>query len=151
MRKAGILTAIMLAIIATSVTVSLHASGQNYSIPTWIKNNAKWWSAGQIGDSDFTQGIQWLIENEIIVIPQGQTSSGTAEKQIPSWIKNNAGWWADGKITDDDFVLGLQYLIQADIIHIETQTLCDLSLWDHVYHPDRLEVIDDCITVTGII
>jgi hypothetical protein len=28
---------------------------------------------------------------------------------------------------------------------------CDASLWSHVYHKDRLKVIDPCKTVTGII
>ncbi len=28
---------------------------------------------------------------------------------------------------------------------------CDQSLWNHVYHPNRLQVNDPCITVTGTI
>ncbi len=28
---------------------------------------------------------------------------------------------------------------------------CDTSLWTHVYHPNRLRVIDPCVTVTGVI
>jgi hypothetical protein len=28
---------------------------------------------------------------------------------------------------------------------------CDQSLWNHVYHPDRLQVNDPCMTVTGTI
>jgi hypothetical protein len=28
---------------------------------------------------------------------------------------------------------------------------CDPSLWSHVYHPQRLHVIQPCITVTGVI
>jgi hypothetical protein len=28
---------------------------------------------------------------------------------------------------------------------------CDDSLWNHVYNPSRLQVVDKCITVTGII
>ena len=28
---------------------------------------------------------------------------------------------------------------------------CDDSLWNHVYNPSRLQIIDKCITVTGII
>jgi hypothetical protein len=36
------------------------------TIPPWIKNNAKWWSDGTITDSDFVQGIQYLITNGII-------------------------------------------------------------------------------------
>jgi hypothetical protein len=29
--------------------------------------------------------------------------------------------------------------------------LCDQSLWNHVYHPDRLQVINPCVSVTGTI
>jgi len=38
------------------------------SIPTWIKNNAGWWSNGEIPDSAFVSGIQWLISNGIMNI-----------------------------------------------------------------------------------
>ena len=39
-------------------------------IPSWIKNNAKWWSEGSIGDSDFILGIQYLIGNGMIRVNQ---------------------------------------------------------------------------------
>ena len=38
------------------------------SIPTWIKNNAGWWADGQIDDSSFVSGLQWLISNGIMKI-----------------------------------------------------------------------------------
>jgi len=38
------------------------------SIPAWIKNNAGWWAEDQIDDSAFIQGIQYLVQNGIIVI-----------------------------------------------------------------------------------
>lgn len=37
-------------------------------IPEWVKNNAKWWSDGQIDDDSFVQGIQWLIQEGIMKI-----------------------------------------------------------------------------------
>ncbi len=37
-------------------------------IPQWVKNNAKWWSEGQIGNSDFIKGIQYLIQQGIIKV-----------------------------------------------------------------------------------
>ena len=37
-------------------------------IPDWVRNNAGWWADGQIEDSDFVAGIQYLIENGIISI-----------------------------------------------------------------------------------
>lgn len=90
---------------------------QPAEIPSWIRSNAKWWADGSIGDSDFVQGIQFLIENNIMTIPQ--TSQGTSKsEEIPYWIKNNARWWADGMISDSDFVLGIQYLIKNGIMHV---------------------------------
>jgi len=38
------------------------------SIPAWIKNNAGWWATDQIDDSSFLQGIQYLVQNGIIVV-----------------------------------------------------------------------------------
>ena len=38
------------------------------AIPDWIKNNAGWWATDQIDDSAFLKGIQYLVQNGIIVI-----------------------------------------------------------------------------------
>ncbi|MEM2160252.1 MAG: polysaccharide deacetylase family protein [Candidatus Nitrosotenuis sp.] len=86
----------------------------NIVIPDWIKNNARWWSEGKIADSDFTKGIQYLIEQGVIKVPQTAKESSSAK--IPDWIKNNARWWSEGKIADSDFTKGIQYLIQNGII-----------------------------------
>ena len=37
-------------------------------VPDWIKNNAGWWATDQIDDSAFVQGIQYLIQEGIIVV-----------------------------------------------------------------------------------
>ena len=88
-------------------------------IPDWIKNNAEWWADNQIQDSDFILGLQYLIREEIMTIPETTQTDTTGDTQgIPSWIKNNADWWAQGLITDDDFVKGIQYLIENGVIRI---------------------------------
>ena len=87
------------------------------SIPDWIRNNALWWSQEQIDDNTFTQGIEYLIKNEIIVIPDTQQGNSDS-KEIPSWIRNNAEWWAHGQIDDKTFVQGLEFLIQKGIIRV---------------------------------
>jgi len=98
------------------------AYAEPYSIPSWIKNNAKWWSQGQISDTDFVKGIQYLVETGIMTIPETKSSISQSSQQIPTWIKNNAGWWADNKISDIDFVSGIQYLINNGIIWINSDT-----------------------------
>ena len=40
------------------------------SIPTWIRNNAGWWAEGQIDDSSFVSGLQFLIKEGIIKVQQ---------------------------------------------------------------------------------
>ena len=86
-------------------------------VPGWVKNNAGWWSEGVIPDCDFVSGIQYMITNGIITIPETQSGQSTGA-DIPSWVKNNAGWWSEGKIPDSDFVSGIQYLITNGIIGI---------------------------------
>ncbi len=88
-------------------------------IPEWVRNNAEWWAQGAIGDSDFVSGIQYLIKEGIIQIPETAKSSTTGDsEEIPAWIKNNADWWAQGLISDDDFVKGIQCLVENGIIVI---------------------------------
>ena len=93
-------------------------SNLSTTIPDWIRNNAEWWAQGAIGDNDFVSGIQYLIKEGIIQIPE-TTSTGDSESQeIPAWIKNNADWWSQGLISDDDFVKGIQYLVEQGIIDV---------------------------------
>ena len=92
-------------------------------IPPWLKNNAGWWADGTLDDDSFIQGIQFLIEEDILKIPsttQGASSSSTGSTQIPPWLKNNAGWWADGTLDDDSFIQGIQFLIEEGIIRIQS-------------------------------
>lgn len=118
MLKTVVLATFMMAMIAISITVSSQAYGQNYTVPTWVKKNAKWWHDGSVGDKDFVQGIQYLIQKGIMKIPETKSSDSKSSQQIPSWVKNNAGWWADSKISDGDFVSGIQYLISHGIMKV---------------------------------
>ncbi|MGI0047171.1 MAG: hypothetical protein ACREBB_08295 [Nitrosotalea sp.] len=54
-------------VIPPTVTNSSN-TGQSQQIPSWIKNSAGWWASGQISDTDFVKGIQYLISNNIIKI-----------------------------------------------------------------------------------
>lgn len=90
----------------------------NISIPKWIRNNAAWWSDGQINDSSFVKGIQYLIKEKIMNIPSTSQDTDTKANEIPSWIKNNAKWWSDGQIDDKTFVSGIQFLIKQGIISV---------------------------------
>ncbi len=88
----------------------------NIVIPFWIKQVAYFWISGQISDATFADAIEFLIQNEIIVVPETQTESTAENVQIPTWVKNNTVWWLEEKISDTDFALGIQYLIKVGII-----------------------------------
>jgi hypothetical protein len=105
----------------TKIQASETPKIKSLEIPSWIKNNAKWWSEGTIADLDFVLGIKFLIEHGIIVISEtSQKQSKSLE--IPYWIKNNAKWWSEGKIADSDFISGIQYLVRNGIMQITPGT-----------------------------
>lgn len=85
-------------------------------IPSWIKANAAWWVEGKIADEDFTAGIDFLIEKNMIKVFEEKKSNAQVTRHVPAWVKNNANWWVNGQITDKDFVLGMEYLVANKII-----------------------------------
>lgn len=106
-------------IVIRSSSAGVKQGVQTTVIPGWIKNNAKWFADGSIGQTDFTKGIEYMIQNGIMQIPNlPPNASGVSETKVPDWIKNNAKWWSEGQITDDDFVKGIQYLVEKGIIKV---------------------------------
>jgi len=106
-----------------------NSSAQDAQIPSWIKNVAGWWAIGDISENEFLTGIEYLINNNIILlydVPcnekiESQTTSSA--EMVPDWIKNNAIWWSDNLIDDIDFINGLQYLIKHKIIKIDNKKI----------------------------
>lgn len=102
---------------ASKKTFLVTVNPPSLSIPDWIKEVAAFWCDDKIDDASFIEGIQYLIDNGIIII-SGSTSIGSGGPEIPSWIKNNACWWSQGLISDSDFASGLEFLIVQGIIRV---------------------------------
>ena len=100
-----------------SLESSLSAS-EIKPIPDWIRNNAKWWSASQISDQDFVKGLESLVQNGVLQVPQNLTVNSESSGEIPSWLRNNANWWSQGLLSDDEFVNGIQYMTSNGIIKV---------------------------------
>ena len=67
MKQQKLLTLIVtIAIIGVSTTTVLQNAEAENLIPTWIKSNAEWWAEDTIDDATFLQGIEYLVENNII-------------------------------------------------------------------------------------
>ena len=92
--------------------------GNPVSVPDWIKNNAEWWAIGEISDSDFVFGVEFMVENDIIMVSNISSSSNVSSEEIPIWIRNSAHWWSQDLISEDEFVNSLKFLIQEKIIII---------------------------------
>ena len=91
---------------------------QNKEIPDWIRSNASWWADNEISDSEFAQGLQYLINERIIIVPKTTLENSSQTSEIPSWVKKSAGWWADGSISEDDFLNGIKWLVEKGIIKV---------------------------------
>ncbi len=86
-------------------TVSFEASAQQIVIPQWIKNNAKWWSEGNITDTEYAKGLQYLITQGIIQIPT----------QIPNPIPTTT-------VTATNSNLSPNTMAQSLVVHFITAT-----------------------------
>jgi len=59
------LVIIIAAIGVATISLAQNAQAQNL-VPDWIKTNAGWWAEGTLDDETFLNGIEFLIENDII-------------------------------------------------------------------------------------
>lgn len=94
---------------------SLEDSGK-VVIPSWIKDLTAWWIQGQIDDTTYSKGLEYLINNDIIKIPGTNSTEAAEEVTIPLWVKTNADWWIEDLITDGEFARGIQHLIKIGVI-----------------------------------
>lgn len=87
-------------------------------IPNWIKNNAGWWAEGKIDNETFVQGIQFMIKEKFVNIPNLPYPASWMDKSVPIWVKNNANWWAADLIPEQEFIKGIKYLVEKGVIQI---------------------------------
>jgi hypothetical protein len=125
--RASIILILFFSLIGSGILVP-NSSAQDAQIPNWVKNVAGWWASGVISENEFLTGIEYLINNNIILLDfvpcnyKIQNQYGDT-KSVPDWIKNNANWWSENLIGDSDFINGLQYLIEYKIIKIDNKKI----------------------------
>jgi len=111
-------------------------------IPSWIRDVAGFWCGNEIDDNSFIEAIQYLISNNVIVVP-ATASSGSGAQEIPNWIKNNACWWSQELISDKDFASGLQYLIEQGIIRVLQTSEPSQSTSETAIKPYEIAIVGD--------
>lgn len=68
---------ILFSAVICATTISVNALDQEL-IPSWIKNNAKWWSDGKITDEQYISTIQYLVSKGAIKVPSADTQSSNS-------------------------------------------------------------------------
>ena len=119
---------ILFSLIGSSIFIPNSSAQEETKIPDWVKNVAGWWANNEISEKEFLAGIEYLINNNIILldfVPCNDEIQSQYEdtKSVPDWIKNNASWWSENLIDDTDFINGLQYLIEHKIIKIDNKKI----------------------------
>jgi len=125
--RTSIILILSFSLIGSGILVP-NSSAQDAQIPGWIKNVAGWWADGDISENEFLAGIEYLINNNIILLQSVPCndkveSQTTSAEMVPDWIKNNASWWSDNLIDDIDFTNGLEYLIHNKIIKLDNKKI----------------------------
>ena len=113
---------VILALVPLAPSILSDPLDYGFSIPTWVKNTAGWWSDDKIPDSSFIETIEFLIKDEMIIVEIPDLDSEVAN-EIPLWVKNTAGWWSEDKIHDITFVSAIKYLMSQGIIHVEREQI----------------------------
>ena len=131
-------------------SVIFTAYSQESSIPSWIRTTAGWWSTSQISDEEFTKGLEYLIQNDIVEVPKTSTNNSDGTDQIPSWLRKNTGWWSQGLLSDNEFVKGIQYLVNNGIIRValNTESQCSGDALCVIANVERI-VDGDTIYIEG--
>ena len=75
---------LLLSVLAVAMIGVMIPSVFGEEVPDWIKNTVGWWAEDKIGDDEFLNAIQYLIENEII-----QLTSAFDLSEVPSSFGNN--------------------------------------------------------------
>jgi len=125
--RSSIVLILSFSLIGSGILVP-NSSAQDAQIPNWVKNVAGWWGTGEISENEFVIGIEYMINNNIILLDfvpcndKIQSQYGDT-KSVPDWVKNNANWWSENLIDDTDFINGLQYLIEYKIIKIDNKKI----------------------------
>lgn len=84
---------------------SVNVSGEEALIPSWIKTTAGFWVDDQIGDKEFVQALQWLIDNGVLQVTQKdpeleQLEQEMAKRMLKNMLKDN---------DEDELVVGIGF------------------------------------------
>ena len=133
---------LFISLLGSTILIPNSLAQEDAQIPDWIKNVAGWWANGEISENEFLAGIEYLINNNIILLDfipcsiKTESQTISSAKLVPDWVKNNAKWWSDDLIEDADFVNGVEYLIKIQVMNIDNKKIMsEVPLEDVTFSP----------------
>lgn len=92
-----------------------YTKSDKIATPSWVRDTAMWWSVGVSNNTDFAQGIRFMIRQGLVEAPLATEINAV---KIPEWLKSNAKWWYSGEIDDRTFAMSIQYLLESGIVKV---------------------------------
>ena len=89
------------------------------NVPEWVKDSTNWWTLTKISDQDFLKSLEYMIENNIIKIPENKVFENEDELKMMSWIRNHLSVWSQNASSDDEFFKSTQWLMDNKLINID--------------------------------
>jgi len=110
-KKILILLSLFPLILSIGIAPALPFVDAKTMLPDWIQNNAKWYGEGKISEDDYIAGLQWLIKEGIIQVPNNQLikeviepfsfqNPGTEQPNIIVIMPDDVGWYNIGAYND---------------------------------------------------
>jgi len=90
-------------------------------VPEWVKHIANWWSMGNISDQKFTDSMQYMMNKEIIMIPEDEKFENSNELKMISFVRNNFSQWSQNEIPDIEFYKNMNWLVENKFIKTDLE------------------------------
>jgi len=128
-------TVLLFQTITFSPIASAQSPNEDTNVPSWFKNNVKWWNEGKLSDKDMINAIENLLKREIIKLDSTKIKSGPTLPEsrlflppnkdgagMPSYVKNTFVSWEEGSVSDLDVANTIKFLIESNIIITSTSS-----------------------------
>ena len=85
-------------------------------IPDWFKQTTEFWTTQNMTNEEYIQTLEFLLEEQIMYVPQTKLPKDNIDIIMPIWINDIAKKWIDNKITNDEFSIGIQWMLENNLI-----------------------------------
>ena len=121
MLKQSFIISVTLILLFSGVASSVFAE----SVPSWVKNTAKWYGDGQISEKEFLDSIRYLINNKILILDEESNMVEQTVVIVPTPDINELDS-LEIRVSDDD-VKNMVLSSDLDLLTFKVQQLMQLA------------------------